>query len=116
MPYLKRNSAGEVVALMAVESNDAREWASPDSPEVLLFLAGVQPGSDGGNANKLEMLAADLSLIRVIEDVIDILIDKNIIIFSELPAPVQEKLLRKKGQREKLFGVGDILSSDEGLL
>ncbi len=116
MPYLKRNSAGDVIALTTSQSEDAVEWAAADSPDVLVFLATTNTAPDPGQANKLEMLAADLSLIRVIEDVIDILIAKNVIIFSELPPPVQEKLLRKKGQREKLFGEGDILSSDEGLL
>jgi len=112
MPYLKRNTAGAVIALTAEPGDPGAELVAADHPEVLAFLAT----SKGGNAGSVDMLAADLSMIRVIEDVIDILIAKNVLMFSELPMAVQQKLLRKKGQREKLFGVGDILSSDDGVL
>jgi len=122
MPYLERNSSGAVVALTSEPSGPEAEFVAPDHPDVLLFLA-AGPGrpdsssrSADGNAN-IDLLATDLSMIRVIEDVIDILITKNIIMFSELPLPVQEKLLRKKGQREKLFGVGDVIgNSDEEVM
>jgi hypothetical protein len=116
MPYIQRNNTGEVVALTTSSHDGAGEWAESNHPEVLLFLAGKREADRTELTNNLELLAADLSMIRVIEDVIDILISKNIIIFSELPLPVQEKLLKKKGHREKLFGVGDILSNDDGLL
>lgn len=112
MPYLKRNSEGAIVAVTAAPVEGGTEQVAPDHPELLLFLAS---GSEGA-ARNLELLAADLSMIRVIEDLIDLMIEKNLFMFSELPMAVQQKLLRKKGQREKLFGVGDILSSDEGLL
>ena len=112
MPYIQRNSAGEVVALRLTPQDDTNELVSADHPEVLLFLSTSKDELTRG----LSLLRADLSMIRVIEDVIDLLIDKNVILFSELPMAVQQKLLRKKGQREKVFGVGDILSSDDGLL
>lgn len=112
MPYLKRNTAGAVIALTAEADGPEAELVAADHPEVLAFLASGK----GGSASAVEMLVADLSMIRVIEDVIEILIAKNVMMFSELPMAVQQKLLRKKGQREKLFGVGDILSSDDGVL
>ena len=41
----------------------------------------------------------DLDMVRIIEDVIDILIDKNIMLFTDLPDPVQNKILFKKNIR-----------------
>jgi len=115
MPYLKRNSAGAIIALTASPSGPDAEFRAADHPDVLLFLSAGPQDADERDTS-LDLLATDLSMIRVIEDVIDILIAKNIIMFSELPQPVQEKLLRKKGQREKLFGVGDVIGSDDEVL
>ena len=68
-------------------------------------------------SRRIEMLVSDLKMIRVIEDVIDILMAKNLIIFSDLPSAVQEKILKQKGRREKLFGTGgDIIGVEDGLL
>lgn len=119
MPYVQRNPSGDVVALTA-EPGESRETLCADAPEVIAFLAGVSDAGEhkSGNAGSAgDLLLADLKMIRVIEDVIDLLIAKNVIIFSELPAAVQSKILQKRGQREKLFGSGaDIIGSDEGIL
>ena len=110
MPYIQRDEHGKVVALTFTEG-DSSEFLPAENPEILQLLAGK------GGASNLEMLLSDIKMIRVIEDLIDILISKNIIIFSELPLPVQQKILLKKGNRDKLFGSGgDIIGSEEGIL
>jgi len=115
MPYIQRNEEGRISTLTM--SGDAPcEFLPVEHPEVLQFLS-APAGSNAGNTSDLEMLLSDLKLIRVIEDVIDLLIAKRIIIFSELPLPVQQKILLKKGKRDKLFGSGgDILGSEKGIL
>ena len=115
MPFIKRNSDGQIVAI--TQSLEVGGDCLPvDHPELLGFLAssGI---SDAENLKGLEMLSSDLKMIRVIEDVIDILISKNLIIFSDLPLAVQEKLLLQKGRRERLFGAGvDIIGREDGIL
>ena len=115
MPYIQRNDEGRISSL-TLSGDASSEFLPVEHPEVLQFLA-VQAGDKAGDTSSLEMLLSDLKLIRVIEDVIDLLIAKRVIIFSELPLPVQQKILLKKGKREKLFGGGvDILGSDKGIL
>ena len=110
MPYIQRNKDGKIIALKFTEETSS-EFLPADDPEVLHLLAGQ------GDTSSLEMMLDDLKLIRVIEDLIDILISKNIIIFSELPLPVQRKILLKKGHRDKLFGSGgNLIGSEEGIL
>jgi hypothetical protein len=115
MPYIERNEQGKISSL-TMSGDASHEFLAVEHPEVLQFLAG--PAEVGGSGtSSLEMLLSDLKLIRVIEDVIDLLIAKRVIIFSELPVPVQQKILQKKGKREKLFGGGvDILGSEKGIL
>ena len=94
----------------------SKEFLPVEHPEVLQFLCTPEGQTSAGTSD-MEMLLSDLKLIRVIEDVIDLLIAKRVIIFSELPVPVQQKILLKRGKREKLFGGGaDILGSAEGIL
>jgi len=112
MPYIQRNEQGKIAAL-TMTGDASAEFLPADHFEVLQFL--MMPAHL--NTAEIELLQHDLKLIRVIEDVIDILIAKNIIIFSDLPQAVQKKILQKRGQREKLFGGGvDIIGSEEGIL
>ena len=114
MPYVQRDAAGSIVALTADPSAGA-EFLPTEHPDVLHFLA--REGSGGHGDAGVALLVEDLKLIRAIEDVIDLLISKNVIIFSELPLPVQQKIMKKRGYREKLFGSGgDIIGSEEGIL
>jgi len=113
MPYIERDHEGRISALTAAAGVGA-EHLPVEHPEVLQFLTAPAGQAD---VSGLEMLLSDLKLIRVIEDVIDLLIAKRVIIFSELPAAVQQKILQKRGKREKLFGGGgDFLGSDKGIL
>jgi hypothetical protein len=114
MPYIQRSAQGEVVALTKTGDSSSEQLPS-DHPDVIRFLAGASTGS--GDNSSIEMLLSDLKLIRAIEDIIDLLIAKNVIIFSDLPPAVQQKILAKRGEREKLFGRNSgLLNPDEGIL
>ena len=54
---------------------------------------------------------ADNAIVRVLEDLIDLLIDKKLILFTELPAAAQEKLSGRKRIRQQL-GSGDLMVDD----
>lgn len=116
MPYIQRDKHGEIVALTRDTSVSA-EFMAANDPLVINFLNDGATKSVESSAlavdNHLSLHRADLEMIRVIEDVIDLLIAKNLLMFSELPAAVQHKLLQKRGQREKLFGAGGGLLTGE---
>jgi hypothetical protein len=115
MPYVQRNADGRIDTLTG-EPGSTTEFLPGEHPEVLQFLAQHQ-GAGSPDEAGLALLQEDLKLIRAIEDIIDLLISKNVIIFSELPVAVQQKIMKKRGYREKLFGVGgDLIGSEEGIL
>jgi len=66
----------------------------------------TQPFSSQVDVSKLETISelelTDLSIVRVIEDLADLLISKNIITFQDLPDKVREKLITRKQLRSKL--------------
>jgi len=98
MTYAKRNTEGHIVALFNEESEEGLEQLSWNEPEVIRFLA--QSSQDNETLTFLQQ--SDLDLVRVVEDLIELLVDKSLIMFTELPQPAQQKLLGRKRARESL--------------
>lgn len=94
MLYALRDESGKITALTDRPLPDAQP-ASPADPEVMAFLS-----LDGDNFAASEFLDdSDLSTIRILEDLIDTLIDRQIIRFTDLPEAAQRKLLSRKVAR-----------------
>ena len=82
MPYVERNEQGSISSLRQSGGSDS-EFLPVEHPEVLQFL--VASADDAGeNVSSIEMLFSDLKLIRVIEDVIDLLIAKGVMAASDI--------------------------------
>lgn len=60
--------------------------------------------------------ASDADFVRVLEDLIDALILKNVIHQTDLPAPAQQKLMLRKGLRNRIQGALNLLGSDDRIL
>ena len=111
MPFALRNQNNEIVALTGTPNIEGDQEISFSDPDVLDFLTNTTfYGAQDDKFNKL--LADDLRTIRIVEDLIDLLIAKGIILFSELPEGAQTKLLQKKARREALNRTNDIIVDD----
>jgi hypothetical protein len=104
MPFIRRNASGAIDSLHRRDEGGA-EFLPDDHPDVRAFLGTGSAAQDPGFAS------LDADFIRVIEDVIDTLISKNVINITDLPVEAQTKLFGRKGYREraakdalKLFG------------
>lgn len=100
MPYVIRDSEGKITALLA-EATDNAEFLPPEHSDVFKFIYG--------DTVKGEMVALDLEFIRVIEDVIDVLVKRNTLMFSDLSPSVREKLNRRRQVRgsQPIVGMND---------
>lgn len=98
MPYVSRTPEGKIAAVYDQPGPGAEEKITLESHELLEFLS--QDGLKEYARHLLEK--TDQSVIRVLEDLIDVLLAKNIISFSDLPAPAQEKLLSRHEVRDEL--------------
>ncbi len=94
MPFVSRNALGQIDSIHRHESDGAREFLADDHPDVQAFVgvAPVQPEEFG---------RLDADFVRVLEDVIDTLIIKNVINITDLPAEAQAKLFARKSFRER---------------
>jgi len=62
---------------------------------------------------KWELLQSDIDLIRVIEDLVEILMEKNIITITDFPVAAIEKLVSRRGVRNQLSNASGIVNDDE---
>ena len=102
MPYVKRNARGQIVSVSLEKNKECIETIDSDSPELIHAIQDF-------SAYSKEILDSDLSFIRVIEDLVDVLIAKSVISINDLPPPVQMKLLKRKSLRSQ----GGFKSGDE---
>ncbi|WP_434986258.1 tryptophan synthase subunit beta like protein [Vreelandella zhaodongensis] len=91
---IKRNAQGEIVMLSKEPSPECNDTIAADSPEVFAFLA-QQTGESA------QFIASDLAFVRVVEDMLEVLLEKGVISFTDLPAAAQSKILERKSLRSK---------------
>lgn len=98
MLFIRRNEAGSIVAVASeppvAGDADAAEWAVADEgdPEVIAFCDGI-------SAKASALSRSDVGFIRVLEDVIDLLVERSVILFTDLPPAAQEKLMARRKAR-----------------
>jgi hypothetical protein len=105
MVFIKRDPQGNIVAIAKVATEGYTEQLPEDHPDVSKFLTPEQVK----NLAKQMLTQSDTDMIRIIEDVIDILVQKNVIQFTELPGTAQDKILSRKRFRKQIAG---LLSND----
>ena len=117
MPFVHTDATGKILAVYT-EAMDGTQEVAPDDPDLKAFIQQNLPGAGAGVGG--EWMESDLALARVIEDLIEVLIDKKLIMFTDFPAGAQRKLLDRRGLRkefdlvEDLFGDGDDDAFDAG--
>jgi hypothetical protein len=96
MPYVRRNAQGEVVSLHRHAEAGTSEYLPDDHTDVRTFMGGGPPASGSEGFARL-----DADFVRVLEDVIDTLVAKNLINITDLPPEAQAKLFSRKSFRER---------------
>ena len=99
MPYVSRTPEGKIEAVFDQPGPCAEEKMGLENQELLEFLS--QDALKDYYARHL-LENTDKSVIRVLEDLIEVLLAKNLIAFTDLPAPAQEKLLSRQEARDEL--------------
>jgi hypothetical protein len=91
MPYIQRDESGKIVKI-STRGLTGAELVPHNHPEVLAFLRAR--GQDPGLVETAlsELRRTDNEMARAIEDVVMILLKKNIIKMSDLPKPVQDRI------------------------
>lgn len=109
MPFIQRNQDNKIIAIFSDKNDDALEELADHDNEIIEFLK-----SDHFTDYSNHLLhQADNDFIRVLEDLIDVLLDKHVFLLTDLPSAAQKKLLQRKEIRKEY--IQSILSEDEDI-
>ena len=105
MPFVKRDDKGAIIAVSQVEEAGFVEQLPASDEQLAEFLNEM---SDG----KSSLDSTDQDFIRVLEDVVELLINKSIILFTDLPDSAQHKMMQRQRMRSELNDKLNLLESD----
>jgi hypothetical protein len=115
MPYVQRNETGQIAAVSTDKNPAMTEWVELDAPELKDYLLGLAGGVHPPQvANALE--ESDQALIRVVDDLVNVLVEHNLMRFTDLPEAAQKKLLERRSLRESLTALKLLGDDDHGLI
>ncbi len=107
MPFVKRDKSKEIIAISRDKTDECAEFVEPNDAELEVFFK--QNSSSNVHSALRE---SDTELARIAEDLIQLLIQKNMIIFTELPEPVQKKILLREKLRSEISQPGTFMDEE----
>jgi hypothetical protein len=110
MPFVGRDAAGRVTSLHREQDSQELQYLPPNHPDVAGFM---DPVGEKAPERRGELLKSDLEMIRVFEDLTDLLISRNIVVLTDFPPAAQDKLVRRKRLRSSLSPITEILQASD---
>jgi hypothetical protein len=109
--FVKRDSLGRIITISVSASEECSEQVDAADPCLIDFIQQNQAFA----LQHYELKDSDLPLVRVLEDLIDLLSETGVIRFTDLPAEAQNKLLKRKSMRR---GTGrlNLLDHDDDMI
>ena len=108
MFYVQRDAQGQLVRVEAAAYAEATETLPADHHEIQAWFANAAV------ENSLKQLKqSDFEMIRVLDDLIQVLTQKGVIRVTDLPPAAQAKLMDRTQAREALGGLSQLIDEDE---
>jgi len=112
MPYIKRDDDDQVIAIYAEAHSDDAEFLPTNHQDVIAFL-----NANASEEHSLQFLSSsDYELVRVLEDLIELLVAKNVVLFTDLPSPAQRKLVQRRRARQNLREENALMVDEDDIL
>ncbi|BDX03251.1 hypothetical protein MACH16_19990 [Marinomonas pontica] len=119
MLYAKVDADGVIVDVATSQSNEYKLLVAPNDPTVASILE--KKFTSASTSTQEILSSSDGEMMRILEDLVDLLTEKRLIQFTELPLAAQKKLLGRKWVRgvhsnndESLMIENDHLGEDSG--
>lgn len=107
--YVSRDVEGDIVQVSRDPTTECQEWLASDSRELDAFL-----GHEARRGSISALQSSDLEFVRVLEDLIELLMDKGVISFTDLPDAARDKLMARQSLRQRVNSVDLMDESEDG--
>ncbi|QJI32047.1 tryptophan synthase subunit beta [Pseudomonas sp. ADAK18] len=108
MFYVQRDAQGELIRVETAPYAEATGTLPSDHLEIQAWFA-----DEKAEVSLKQLKHSDSEMIRVLEDLIQVLIQKGVINLTDLPVAAQEKLKDRSSARESLGGLSHLIDDDE---
>jgi len=108
MLFIERDRDGKIVRVEHNSYPEATEQHEEVTPEITEWLKVNTLRS----ATLLLLQQSDTEMVRVLEDLIEVLMSKGIISITDLPLAAQNKLLNRAEARRTLGGLEGLIDDD----
>ncbi|MFO2466561.1 tryptophan synthase subunit beta [Pseudomonas sp. 15FMM2] len=108
MFYVQRNAQGELARVEATAFAESTDTLPADHLDIQAWFANEE-----AEVSLKQLKQSDSEMIRVLEDLIQVLIEKNVINLTDLPVAAQAKLKGRLNARESLSGLSKLIIDDE---
>jgi hypothetical protein len=114
MPYVSRDDAGRITGVFDHAEVGAAEEVRPDDPGLRRFLE--ERGMATPDSIRQLLAESDMKMVRLVDDLIDLLIEKGVIKFTDLPQAAGEKYLQRQAARRQLQSVQDLIVGEKDII
>ncbi|MGB1904911.1 MAG: hypothetical protein ACPH9W_09810, partial [Pseudomonadales bacterium] len=101
----KRDEAGQIISVSLSQESDDQEFIDAENAQLAAFFEDARASADS-------LRESDSDLVRVLEDLIEMLTAKGIILFTELPESAQQKIMLRKRLRKDRSNSLDLLGDE----
>ena len=108
MLYVQRDAEGRLIRVEAEPYSQATETLGTHHPEIQGWYA-----SQTAESNRQKLKQSDVEMIRVLDDLVQVLVNQGIIRITDLPAADHAKLLDRSQAREVLGGLSQLIEEEE---
>jgi hypothetical protein len=108
MFYVQRDAQGQLIRVEATAYAEATETLPADHHEIQAWYA-----NEVVETSLKQLKQSDLEMIRVLDDLIQVLTSKGVIRVTDLPPAAQAKLMDRTQAREALGGLSQLIDDDE---
>jgi hypothetical protein len=108
MFYVERNGDGQLVRVQPTEFPGYTETLAADHLDIQGWFS-----SEAVETSLKQLRQSDLDMVRVLDDLIQLLTSKGVIRITDLPPAAQAKLLDRTQAREALGGLSRLINDEE---
>lgn len=114
MPYVIRDTVGRIVQVFEAPVAGATEHIAADASELGELRAAH--AATTVDALRRQLAASDSGMARLAEDLVDVLIGKGVVKFTDLPAAAREKYLERLSTRERMHARKNIIVDADDII
>jgi len=113
MPFVSRDDQGKISGVTETADPKFPEEISADHPDLIRYVTAAALSSQ---AIRDELAQSDFKMVRLVDDLIDLLIDRGVIQFTDLPQAAGEKYLQRQSARHRLQTWSSLIVDEKDIL